>query len=770
MNKNERIEKLVERIKNSQAPLTLDFYDDNFFSEWFSDDDKFDDIEPYNDLSNYFHEFSNVETVVLLGDGYKYQSYMGDIYSDLAKFQNLKHLHFNSVNIDETLEFINDGLRKITKLETFWLAGTQLKNFPKIVFNLNVHKISLLGNKFYKQNFHFKLKDNTDISLDKIKDKINSKIEHKFDELQKKFPENFGKELLSSKSYKFYFEHLKWGLSNISKDILIIKDDYWAISNSISVYVLNENEQDKYDVLNFFLSVFEELNEELKCFKKTSSKNDLDFIFFFDDNYNEYNSISFERLKKDKKIGNKKYNDYFINELVDYIGGKKLKQEIEIERQQEQAIKTEKFFRENNYIISATITNFKLFSELKIKNFNKLNILVGKNATGKTSLLQAIAIGLLPQNTDEIDDKNFWKYESYINSKENDKAEFSEIKIEWSGTFERRLQVYPKELVQDKELPQTYLALAYGENLFTNKEYSVLNHILGLDNGDYKSHNVASLFNNYFIELPNPLEVLDKLQDSELPPKYTEEKKKELIAIRKLIYKTLNDFLAEQPVKSLKIRLCGRKYKFIDSNKTELDLYQLSEGYRSNIVLITDILVKILSARKKLFLTNYKPEKYSEIFKTVKGTIIIDEFDKHLHPTWQKTFILSLRNLLPEIQFILTTHNIIALQSAEGENAYILDKPTNELLPQNIKLGYSIETIYNIFFDGNNELYGSITERMFNRFYELFYKIINQTILDKEKEEFENVTNKLLKSSEEVSTAINRELVQYEKQTGKTLL
>lgn len=39
------------------------------------------------------------------------------------------------------------------------------------------------------------------------------------------------------------------------------------------------------------------------------------------------------------------------------------------------------------------------------------------------------------------------------------------------------------------------------------------------------------------------------------------------------------------------------------------------------------------------------------------GVVIIDEIELHLHPTWQQTIIDSLLNIFPNMQFIITTHS-----------------------------------------------------------------------------------------------------------------
>jgi len=112
------------------------------------------------------------------------------------------------------------------------------------------------------------------------------------------------------------------------------------------------------------------------------------------------------------------------------------------------------------------------------------------------------------------------------------------------------------------------------------------------------------------------------------------------------------------------------------------------------------------------------------------------------------------------------------LQSAEGEKAFKLCVDENgnvKIDEKEIKKGYSIETIYNLFFDANDKFFGNSTEELLEIFYELLRKFKKDTISDLEKARFKLIINQLFQSSEEVTTIVNRELVQLERQTGKVL-
>ena len=73
----------------------------------------------------------------------------------------------------------------------------------------------------------------------------------------------------------------------------------------------------------------------------------------------------------------------------------------------------------------------------------------------------------------------------------------------------------------------------------------------------------------------------------------------------------------------------------------------LSDGQRIMLTLIGD-LVKRATTLNDLGL---------DVLAETDGIVLIDELDLHLHPKWQRRVIHDLKNLFPGIQFITTTHS-----------------------------------------------------------------------------------------------------------------
>ena len=68
-----------------------------------------------------------------------------------------------------------------------------------------------------------------------------------------------------------------------------------------------------------------------------------------------------------------------------------------------------------------------------------------------------------------------------------------------------------------------------------------------------------------------------------------------------------------------------------------------------------------------------KPFVLENVLRETRGTILIDEFNRHLHPEWQRRFLDDLRKVLPNIQFVLTTHSPIAVLGREEDEVQVLE-------------------------------------------------------------------------------------------------
>ncbi len=731
---NTKAEQVAEIIKILKNESEINYNsDEGKLNGIYDFDEKYDKINFWEDISPFFSDLENVTHFTF--ENHEHSPVTIDIYSKLAKLINLRRLFFRFVDLSGTEEYINNGFKVIPKLEELQLVGTKLNHFPKSILDIETLS-SIAGNKFYKQNFHFEFINTKDISnREKICNRILDKIQENVHSINDVWVQGY-----------------KWK-NEEEPQVLIMRDnfvnDYSSIF-SISVYVLNEN--NRYGTFKTFYNLFKKINDTEKCFKTINETNELDIFFYHEDVFYD-NEIELRELKERYKSRVDKYKGYIVEDLIKYLGGRELLLDIRNEQSKTEKHLSKEFYKKNSYIDNISIKNFKIFdNKQQIDGLSDINVIIGKNAQGKTSLLQAIAASLIPKLSDDISSpKNYININSYNNSEKDD---YAETTVEWNGGYNKTQRITDRGivLVSDNELPVSYLVLAYGENLYAKqKPYSSYQDIL--KTGSFKSYHTKGIFNTTYEKMINPLDLLYELSEGQIK-EANNKYKKELLEIGELIKNKINVFLNASEARSFELKKDGAYFKFYDKEKKQyLDIEQISEGYRSYIILLTDIIFHIIAARKDLLVNSYT---LNNIFAKVKGTILIDEFDKHMHPTWQRTFLSSLRKEFPLIQFFLSTHNIIALQSAEKEKVLIVEN--NNINIKVIELGFSIESIYKEFFDKENNLFGEKTKKLYEEFkhrlYEISFEEIDTDV------ELQKTISELTSSSHEMNVIIQGEIGQ----------
>lgn len=81
----------------------------------------------------------------------------------------------------------------------------------------------------------------------------------------------------------------------------------------------------------------------------------------------------------------------------------------------------------------------------------------------------------------------------------------------------------------------------------------------------------------------------------------------------------------------------------------------LSAGYQSSVWMVMDIAFRALQLNPGIRDLN-----------EIRGVVLIDEVDKHLHPKWQWNVLNALHDTFPNIQFIITTHAPIVIASCRN--------------------------------------------------------------------------------------------------------
>lgn len=251
--------------------------------------------------------------------------------------------------------------------------------------------------------------------------------------------------------------------------------------------------------------------------------------------------------------------------------------------------------------------------------------ITGENGYGKTTFLQAIAIGLC--GTEEGNRILLTKDTGALISIEFKDQNLNRVNNIWADRFVKiknmacygpsRLQMQGNENQNriDENKGITY-SLFSSEGLLLNIEYELVLWYLA----DDKKFNMVK---EIFIDLIPYIADITVINDREVL--YTE----------KEITNPENKF-APVPFKNL------------------------ASGYKSIIAMIGDMMIRF-----------FKTQPHIEHPSQFSGIVLIDEFDLHWHPKWQKLLPGILSKVFPHIQFIVTTHSVIPFLGAPKESIFL---------------------------------------------------------------------------------------------------
>ena len=326
---------------------------------------------------------------------------------------------------------------------------------------------------------------------------------------------------------------------------------------------------------------------------------------------------------------------------------------------------------------SIEIYDFRCYEHMKVDFKEGVNLLIGDNGSGKTSLLQACKYALSTFFSGFSDVNTKWlspRIDDFRVKAANDETliEESPIRICFtmselfegaSGTFtiDKKSKKNSRPLqtgllgykYASHNLQQTYYSGNGNGATFINKPLPLFASFSTED-----IHTVRKISEKQFLEFTNkPSFGYYECLDCNGLLKYWEKRllvlaeadknKKELEIVRGAIIDALGvngcDIIDDMMVRPIRRKVL---YHFIDGR--EVELAYLSDGYKRLVNIVTDLAFRCALLNKNLYGTDSAKE--------TQGIVIIDEIDMHLHPRLQAKVLRGLRNAFPKLQFIVATH------------------------------------------------------------------------------------------------------------------
>lgn len=287
---------------------------------------------------------------------------------------------------------------------------------------------------------------------------------------------------------------------------------------------------------------------------------------------------------------------------------------------------------ENSFISKVYISNFYSIKEANLEHIDgaKEVYFLGENGDGKTLILMAIYLAFNRHFIIEKTDKEkTGKVSDIINSNRE---------MELVGVNDK-----------DKEYGNRNVG-------FLNNFYAYGTHRGRYATDNSEQYGFMSLFDNNQT-LINPISWLkdQKLLEMEksLDKGLETEDEKDLSSSFSI--EILEQMFHNLLEKNVKIKIEGGGVTFIEKG-TKLVFDQLSEGYKSIVIFISDLLYR-------LQLNQPNTRNIEDLW----GIVLVDEIALHLHPKWKRSLIGKLRALLPNIQFMFTTHSPTIIQGASND-------------------------------------------------------------------------------------------------------
>ena len=321
------------------------------------------------------------------------------------------------------------------------------------------------------------------------------------------------------------------------------------------------------------------------------------------------------------------------------------------------------------YISRIRLENVRGFRELDIdlsaiQGPRKRTLIIGKNGTCKTTVLRAIALGLC-----DFGDANSLISEP-IGSMIYKDSRIGQIRIELDSggkprlfNFVIRSRETGNEMVarfSEKDWPQTF-ACGYGAG----------RHGFGSDTGrEYRVADAVYTLFDYRRTLIDPELTLRRLQDFLGTQRYDAT----LAGIRRVLGLGIEDEI--RLPRGGGVELVGPSF----GGTVRLEGW--ADGYRMTFNWMVDLYGRAMRADR---ITSDGH---------IRGILLIDEIEQHLHPSMQAEILPRLSEVLPEIQLIATTHSPLVAMDARQDELVVLRRQGGDVVREEAVpdfSGYSAE-------------------------------------------------------------------------------
>ncbi len=363
------------------------------------------------------------------------------------------------------------------------------------------------------------------------------------------------------------------------------------------------------------------------------------------------------------------------------------------------------------------LKNFRAFKHFKCQFGTGVNVLVGLNGFGKTSILDAIAIGYgqfaggfetskdrgilnsdiriskLTVGVGELDAGDSFSgaekftmerqfpVEVQVTVHEGDDCHFpsnwsrSRNTLKGRTTQVKELKIVAKDLqksVQNNEKAVLPLLSYYGTGRLWKEKR--------LTEKKNPAHQINSRLDGYY-DCLDPESTyaafaqwlrVETIADYERKMQIIEEHGLEGAVVHgstirgkllKAITNAVNTVLAPSGWSNIRYSATTKEVIATHKEQGDVPVSYLSDGVRNMLGMVADIAYRAV---------RLNPHLVENAVKKTSGIVLIDEVDMHLHPQWQQLVLKNLTQAFPNIQFIVTTHSPLIISEMKPTQVHLI--------------------------------------------------------------------------------------------------
>lgn len=327
------------------------------------------------------------------------------------------------------------------------------------------------------------------------------------------------------------------------------------------------------------------------------------------------------------------------------------------------------------YFERTEIQNFKGIEKMNLEFSSGVNLLIGNNGVGKTTVLEALALSIQTyfSRMNDIAKKSIKKDDVHFTS--NLVGDASQHRVYSNPTvIKSEINLggleYSSEISREDETNATRTKYtgkefaAAGRDLLNSQEailpvicYFSTSRVVDTQKVSTNAVGKNKLNDRRcgYIDCLNATLDRKALTDWTFKMAMAEYKKGTAVAEYEAFKKAVGIFMQKMnDLEEIPLVEYTRDFEditYAEDGKTMLVNY-LSAGYQSLLWMLMEISFRIA-------LLNPELSDYSQ----AEGIVLIDEIDMHLHPRWQWKILDALHSSFPKVQFIAATHSPIIISS-----------------------------------------------------------------------------------------------------------